>query len=369
MDMKSRSGVEREMVKDPVTERSLWRLTNISGAHDIQPYYDIDSWSPDGSKIIFSSASVESLREEGPMMVSDEGHIYTMDTKTWEIRWLIGNQRFDSHTGCYPIWHPGGKWMLFGSGSREKNDLRLSITDLATMKTEEYEGLRPRQISPDGKKVLCFSIEGVRLFDFESRTSKVILTFQQCIDIIPEKVPPDGTAWVFANLKFNQDGTKFMLRFSTQSEIAKHLMVANIDGTGLTRMNTPSYRWHHHSWLPNKRSILFGDRDSQGVPHLYQIDCDSTNLKMISGHRLAGHPHSSPDGSRIVTDENANKEMGLGIYLLDIATDKLERLASVTMNFKRSNAHPVWNHEGTQILYHSDHMGFSNLYLIELNNG
>jgi Tol biopolymer transport system component len=366
--MKNRGGIEREPVKDPVTGRNIWRLTNKAGAHDIQPYYDIDSWSPDGSKIIFSSAAVENLRDTGAMMVSDEGHIYTLDTKTGEIRWVIGNQHFDSHTGCFPVWHPSGRWMLFGSGNYEMNDLHMSIIDLETMKSEEYNDLCPRQISPDGSSVLCFSPEGVRLFDFETRTSKVILTFAQCVDIIPEKVPPEGTIWTIRNLKYNQDGTMFILRFSSQPQVVKYLMVANIDGTGLTKLNTPSHKWHHHSWLPGSRSVLFGDR-VDGVSYLYRIDIDNSNLRLISKHPLAGHPLASPDGRRIVTDENKDTKKGLGIYLLDLVADTVERVASITVNLKRSNAHPVWNHEGTQILYHSDHMGYSNLYLIDLNNG
>ena len=85
MDMRSRSGIEKELVKDPVTGRSIWRLTNINGAHDIQPYYDIDSWSPDRSKIIFSSAAVESLREDGEMMVSERGT---------SILWMLKQGRY-----------------------------------------------------------------------------------------------------------------------------------------------------------------------------------------------------------------------------------------------------------------------------------
>jgi len=370
MDMKKRSGVERERVKDPVTGRSIWRLTAVSGAHDIQPYYDIDSWSPDRSKIIFSSAEEGTMRDGSiggsQAMLSDEGHIYTLDVKTGEIKWLIGNQPYDSHTGCYPIWHPSGRWMLFGSGLRGEDNLHMIVIDLATMKSELFKGLRPRQVSPDGKSVLCLCDEGVSLFDFENKTSKIILKFSDCVKLIPEKNPPEGAAWAVQNLKYNQDGTKFIMRFSSIPVTVKHLMTANIDGTGLLRLDTPSYKWHHHSWLPDRQNILFGDRDANGTPHLYQIGSDNRNLKMVSAHKLAGHPIASPDGKKIVTDDYSNDKKDCGIMLLDLETDRLEKLASFTVNFKRSNAHPVWSHDGTQILYHSDHTGFSNLYLIDL---
>ncbi|MCL2640873.1 MAG: hypothetical protein FWD53_08520, partial [Phycisphaerales bacterium] len=164
--------------------------------------------------------------------------------------------------------------------------------------------------------------------------------------------------------------TKFLMRFSSMPippELIKHLLVANIDGTGLTRLNTPTQRWHHPSWMPGGNSILFCDRDQNNNDRFHRIDCDNRNLQRITDHPLRGHPIASPNGKYIVTDENHNKAMGLGIYLLDLAADKYEMLASITVNFKRSNAHPVWNHDSEQILYHSDHTGFSNLYLIDLH--
>ncbi|MCL2639933.1 MAG: hypothetical protein FWD53_03720, partial [Phycisphaerales bacterium] len=131
--MTKRSGIEKELVKDPITGRNIWRLTHITGAHDLQPYYDIDSWSPDGSKIIFSSAAEDTLHDDGQRLITTQGHIYTLDTKTGEIRWLIGNQHYDSHIGCFPLWHPNGRLMLFGSGYDGDRAFRMQIIDLETM--------------------------------------------------------------------------------------------------------------------------------------------------------------------------------------------------------------------------------------------
>jgi Tol biopolymer transport system component len=168
-------------------------------------------------------------------------------------------------------------------------------------------------------------------------------------------------------LKFNRDATKFLMRFSTAPvERIKHLLVANTDGTGLTRLDTLGHKWHHHSWLNDGHSILFGHINRDGTPNLYRIDCDNTNLRLLSKHPLAGHPIISPDGTRIVTDDYDETKTRGSILLLNLETDTVETIASFTANLKRANAHPVWNHDGTQILYHSDHTGYSRLYLIEV---
>jgi Tol biopolymer transport system component len=335
--------------------------------HDIQPYYDIDSWSPDGGKIIFSSASQESLYDKGAMLHSDNGSIYTLDTGTGEVRWVIGGRRWNSHTGCFPIWHPDGQYMLFGSD--DYYQFRMSIVDLKTMRTEEYDGLEPRQISSDGKKVLCLSVDSIRIFDFETRTQKVLIPFERLVDAIPEKAPPEGERWIIRHLKFNKDNSKFLMRFSTMTESIKHLLVADIDGASVIKMDAVTQagdRWHHPSWLPDGKSILFGHRALDGTNRLYQIGCDNTGRKLVSGHPLGGHPISSPDGRFIVTDDYDSTKTNTSILLLDRSADTVEKLASFTVNLKRSNAHPSWNHDGTQILYHSDPGGFSNLYLIDL---
>ena len=50
----NRSGCEKMAVQDPETGREIWRMTNFP-AHDVHTYYDICSWSPDGTRIAFTS--------------------------------------------------------------------------------------------------------------------------------------------------------------------------------------------------------------------------------------------------------------------------------------------------------------------------
>jgi len=353
--LEQRSGCEKSVVKDPETGRTIWRMTNFK-AHDIQPYYDINPWSPDGEKIVFSSAYPDDLVDSGKIMVTDKGHLFIMDADGSNLEWLTGNGSYNSHTGCFPVWSADGEKIIYHVKAG------TCIIDISTKTKEIIEGVRVRQLSPDGTKIVCGGNEGVIIVALNTFERKTIVSMSDLIDKLPEYDEEKAHNPVAANLKWSPDGTMLILRFSfSPGEYMKSLLVFNADGSDLKRIEAASHRFHHHSWHPDGERILFGDRNEKGEPRLYFVNQDGANKQAVCEKPLGGHPCLNPDGTKIVTD---GSKYGQRVILVDVATGELEQLASYTTNLKRSNAHPVWNQDGTQIMYHSDHTGTSQIYVI-----
>jgi Tol biopolymer transport system component len=167
-----------------------------------------------------------------------------------------------------------------------------------------------------------------------------------------------------------------LIRFNfTPGEYMKSLFVASADGTELRRLEGVGHKFHHHSWHPDGNRIIYGDLDEKGEFKLFLIDADGGNRRRVSETRLAGHPSVSPDGRTIVTDnyagefpdESKGDVFGDCLLLVDAATGEVEQLAGIRGKMKWLHAHPSWSRDGSQILYHSDHTGMSQIYVMPID--
>ena len=63
---------------------------------------------------------------------------------------------------------------------------------------------------------------------------------------------------------------------------------------------------------------------------------------------------------------------GRGIYLVRVSEQEVEYLAEYRNKYEISHAgthpHPVWNREGTQVVYNSGETGHSEVYLVRLED-
>ncbi len=142
----------------------------------------------------------------------------------------------------------------------------------------------------------------------------------------------------------------------------KSLFVLNCDGSGLKRMHLVTPAFGHHSWHPAGTHILYCDRSEVGPsPIYYLIDRDGLSRRTLYTKRLGSHPLFNPTGTEIV-------DFGGGwIWRLNVDTGETEKLASYTQNLHSGlHPHPSWSPDGSQVIYHSDHSGTSQIYVIPL---
>jgi Tol biopolymer transport system component len=127
---------------------------------------------------------------------------------------------------------------------------------------------------------------------------------------------------------------------------------------------------HHHSWTPDGTAVLFNDRmqaDSgePGEPRMFLVDFDGSNRRVIFDQPVGSHPLMAPAG-RLILDADAE-----GIYLVHLEEQRLERIATFGGEFDTSHhgahPHPVWNHDGTALLYNSGETGHSEIHALALD--
>ena len=96
------------------------------------------------------------------------------------------------------------------------------------------------------------------------------------------------------------------------------------------------------------------DKTGTDTADIYVTDCDSTNLRRMTEGRIStGHePAWSPDGQRLVFDENQNLEFDtVPAYLYIINADGTNRTQIVAPDGPAEGDFPVWSPDGARIAW------------------
>jgi len=106
---------------------------------------------------------------------------------------------------------------------------------------------------------------------------------------------------------------------TSHADYLEHLYVANIDGTGLTRLTTDSAGVLEPQLSPDGSRILFlrwygPGRDSLSVT---VIEADGTNLVRLTQDRSDNYPTWSPDGTKIAYERNADSPTTRSLWVMN----------------------------------------------------
>jgi choice-of-anchor C domain-containing protein len=207
------------------------RLTNAT-SDDLQPV-----WSPDGTKIAFTS-----LRDQ-----NGQHEIYVMNADGSNQTRLTNNTFLDLN----PSWSPDGTKIAFEGGAQGASGQEIYV------------------MNPDGSGIT--RITNNNDSDFDPTWS------------------PDGTKIAFTSTRFDP---------GTQSNY--ELWVMNADGSGATRLTNNPANDLEPAWSPDGTRIAFRSNRDGGKIEIYVMNADGTGPKRLTNNADDDRsPAWSPDGTQI----------------------------------------------------------------------
>ncbi|MGD2249769.1 MAG: DPP IV N-terminal domain-containing protein [Candidatus Methanofastidiosia archaeon] len=237
---------------------------NSDGSHQVNctknSYNDGDPcWSPDGSKIAFTTSHPE-IGDGICVMNSDGSNQEELNT-IYERAHLLS-------------WSPDGKKIAFVASAF--GSLRYLSFDIWVLNTDEtyaqnvlddpYWDSHPSW-SPDGSKLAFTSTREGRweIYTMNSDGSNIKKLLKSPVfDSYPDWSP---------------DGKKIV--FSSRRDVTADIYVVNVDGTHLKRLTNDSAYDSDPCWSPDGEKIVFySDRD--GDPDIYVMDADGSNIKRLT---------------------------------------------------------------------------------------
>jgi uncharacterized protein YjbI with pentapeptide repeats len=201
-----------------------------------------------------------------------------------------------------PTWSPDGTKLLYSYGSfdddiHEINADGSNERDLtADNGTDDYEA----SWSPDGKR-FAFIARPTR----SSSTEGDVIYIQDLLGRVPvvdfSNNPNISTEPYFY---WSPDGTRLSYAASNNSSCPApswETFVVNVDGSNLTNLGCNNIS---PEWSPDGKHFLKIDVDSSGESKIYVVDIDGTNAKFLAQAVLSDGIAWSPDGAQIVISDS-----------------------------------------------------------------
>jgi Tol biopolymer transport system component len=239
-------------------------------------------WSPDGTKLAFQRGFID----------GDNADIWIMDADGGNAMQLTANSRSDSDAR----WSADGSQIVYYSCSASRCAIMLMNAD----------GTNPRDLAtgwdPD--------------------------------------ISPDGTRILFSYYEPGSDGPYC----SVEEFYNCAIYVVNVDGTGLTQIETELGGYPR--WSPEGSKIAFVKNirlDSEavvGLSTLYIMNADGSDATTVVTDRIV-NPDWSPDGSQIVY-ESSEPYPSLRGAIVTVYADGTGSTTVVPHDFPNWNGHPSW---------------------------
>jgi Tol biopolymer transport system component len=329
-----------------VTGESVRRLTTDAGHNP--------SWSPDGTRIVYSTAAIEMQ----PNIRAKDGDLWIVDTRSGAKRPLIaaGFGGFPAGTDAVqPSWSPSGKRIAYWSVQSGRREISTIEPDARNpketiVKAVAEAGLHWNPVwSPDGKYLyygsdrdgtlnfwrvaideesgrpesapeplsLPGALSGNFSFSHEGAIAFTSVTRSYRLLAVPfdgngaaESRPLFGGSEAIDSFDLSPDGQSVAF---TTGGVQEDLFVAKIDGSRTRQLTNDAARDRGVIWSPDGKTLFFySNRD--GGYHAWSIRADGSNLTRLTdaamlgriGRTTAYSPHPSPDGRTVVVDTGSN---------------------------------------------------------------
>ena len=382
---------ERFSVKsltDPITGRSITRYQ--SPHHETHHYYFVSPWSPDEKQLAFFrfNEDVEKLSAIGRY----PGSLWVMNVDGSGRRKLVDNLPGHHHVGVNQFWGPQGKYIYFYDTTPGRKC--MARVEVAGGNTECIDTPVPcTRASPDLKTLSCGTADEQGIFDIETKKYRRLVTLERAIALTPNKELVSNLASALQNTRFSPTGDKVIIVHRAKESFPRlvEMFVYDFKKEQLTWL---THDLHHPSWRPDGKAVLFVRRDSRtNIQWLWEVNVETKEERPLfdAHHVPAGHPSYHPLKQHLIVTDCFGGDFGNGLALANTKTKRMEQLVTIPLGSKPevypderfpfrnwglwmpprkylNEPRPVWNKDGTKLLFTSQESGRMNLYVVDTSD-
>lgn len=374
-------------LEDPVTGRKItWYR---SPHHETHHYYDISPWNPQGDKIVFFrfERSVERLTATGRF----PGSLWVMNVDGSSAEQVAANLMGHYHNGVNQFWGPDGESLYFTSGAGVER--RTSVLDLRTRKQSHIATPVPAsKISADFKKISCVRANEWGLYDIASGRYEPLVTLERALALTPNKDLTRESPSALQNTRFNPRGGQILIVHRTLDAFPAlvEMFLYDFETRQLKHL---ADNLHHPNWRPDGNAVMFvRRRELDNFQSLYEVDVRTgRQSRLTREHVPAGHPSYHPLKPHWIVTDCYGGPMGNGLAIVDTRTGEMQQLVTIPLGEKSASPaddrfpfrnwglwipqrrflnepRPVWNSDGSKVLFTSEESGRMNLYVVDTSD-
>ena len=261
-----------------------------------------------------------------------------------------------SEFGCRrPFWSPDGSRLYYWSRGSLWSISAAGGPPLETIRDVAF-AQKPAAISPDGKTVAFFRVEGSmrRIFIHDTATGAISAFDRQPF---PARFRNGGA------LVFSPHGDRLLASLVRSVDVGGGAETWIIPWpSGRPRLIPTRVRSGYAnlvpSWMPDDRHVVYASEVAPGSgEHLYTLDTERGDIEILTAGTGQEHdPAISPDGARIAF---ANGGLDLNLAEVALPSGSITPLVSTS----RLEYAPDWSRSGDQLVYVSDAAGLPEIWL------